>query len=55
MVKVEEKRIHDGYDCWGRPEYDDIYVVTDECGNEIYKSQDDPTKLINFLTNKEGI
>lgn len=49
MVEVKEKRIHDGYDCWGRPEYTYIYVVLDEAGNEIFRSEDDPTELVNML------
>lgn len=49
MVEVKEKRISDGYDCWGRPEYDYIYVVLDENGNEIFRSKNDPTELINML------
>lgn len=49
MVEVKEKRISDGYDCWGRPEYDYIYVVLDENGNEIFRSKNDPTELINVL------
>lgn len=57
MVKVEEKRVFNGYyDCWGRKEYDYVYVILDENGNEIFQSQNDPTKLINVLTKhiKEG-
>lgn len=50
MVKVEIKRICAGHDCWGRPEYDDIYVVTDKQNNIIYQSKDDPTKLIEYLS-----
>ena len=53
MVKVEEKIIYSGYDCWGRLEYDYVYVVLDENGNEIYQSQNDPTKLINFIMSRK--
>jgi len=54
MVEVKEKRISDGYDCWGRPEYDYVYVVLDENGNEIFRSKNDPTKLINMFINKNS-
>lgn len=50
-VKMVEKR--NGCDCWGRPEYDYVYVVTDENGNKIYESEKDPTKLINFIMNNK--
>ena len=53
MVEVKRIRIRDGYDCWGNAEYMDVYVVTDKCGKVIYKSEDDPTELINILTNKK--
>ena len=49
MVEVKEKRISNGYDCWGRPEYDYVYVVLDDNGNEIFRSKNDPTELINVL------
>ena len=52
MVEVKEKRICDGYDCWGRPEYDYVYVVLDENGNEIFRSKNDPTRLINLVRNE---
>lgn len=54
MVEVKEKRISDGYDCWGRPEYDYVYVVLDENGNEIFQSRNDPTSLVNMLINKNN-
>ena len=50
MVEVKEKEIRDGYDCWGRPEYTNVYVVLDENGKEIFRSKDDPTELVNVLT-----
>lgn len=53
MVEVKEKRIFDGYDCWGRPEYTYVYVVLNENGNEIFRSKDDPTELINKLINNK--
>jgi len=49
-VKIKQKEICDGYDCWGRPEYDYVYVVLDENGNEIFRSKNDPTRLVNILT-----
>lgn len=52
MVKVIEKEIHDGYDCWGRAEYTNVYVVLDENGHEIFRSRNNPTKLIEYLTVK---
>ena len=51
MVEVKMVERRNGCDCWGRAEYDYVYVVTDENGNKIYESETDPTKLINFLTN----
>ena len=48
-VQIEERR--NGCDCWGRPEYDLVYVVTDEDGNQIYETESDPTQLIKFLLN----
>ena len=54
MVEVKEKRISNGCDCWGRPEYDYVYVVLDENSNEIFRSKDDPTELINVLINKSN-
>lgn len=51
MVDVKKERKFIGYDCWGKAEYDDIFVVRDKDENVIYKSKDDPTKLIKYLTN----
>ncbi len=53
MVEVKKKRISDGYDCLGRPEYDYVYVVLDENGNEIFRSKNDPTELINYITKQK--
>ena len=52
MVNIKKERMLDGYDCWGKAEYDDVYVVTDDNGNVIYKSKNDPTGLIVWLKNK---
>lgn len=49
-VIVEELKIQNGYDCWGRPEYDIYYYVKNKKGEVIYKSEFDPTKLIEYLT-----
>ena len=49
MVEVKEKRIFDGYDCWGRPEYEKYYVVKNEEGVIIYEGKKDPTYLIQEL------
>ena len=51
-VKVKEIRKHNGYDCWGRPEFDDCYAVINENGEVIYTTKDDPTDLINYLCGK---
>lgn len=48
-VTVTPKRVRSGLDCWGRWEYETVYAVTDENGNEIYRSTDNPTPLINAL------
>lgn len=51
-MKVEVKKIRNRtYDCWGRPEYDDVYIVINEEGKTIYRTESDPTCLINELTN----
>lgn len=49
-VTVEEREIQNGCDCWGRPEYDIYYYVKNKKGEVIYKSEFDPTKLIEYLT-----
>ena len=54
MIEVKKERIRNGHDCWGRAEYEDFYVVVDENNNTIYKSKDDPTKLIEYFQNKYG-
>lgn len=51
-VKIKKIRTQDGYDCWGRPEYDYSYAVEDENGEVIYASQSDPTDLINYIYNQ---
>ena len=48
-VKVTTERRADGYDCWGRTEYEDYYVVKNEEGVIIYDGKKDPTYLINEL------
>ena len=50
MIEVKEKIVYAGCDCWGKREYESIYVVVNEDGNEIFRSHDDPTELINILT-----
>lgn len=50
MVTVEKREVQNGCDCWGRPEYDIYYFVVNEKGEVIYKSEFDPTKLIEYLT-----
>lgn len=50
MLKVKKTRAYTGYDCWGRAEYCDGYVVIDELGSEVYHSVTDPTELIKVLT-----
>lgn len=51
-VKIKKQKTQDGYDCWGRPEYDYYYVVESEDGEVIYISQSDPTDLVNYLCNQ---
>lgn len=36
------------YDCWGKPEYEDIYVLKSE-GNTILRSEFKPDMLMDFL------
>lgn len=48
-VEVKKIKIHSGNDCWGKYEYDDVYVVTNKDGKEIYRSETDPIELINEL------
>ena len=51
FIKLEVKKIQrcNGCDCWGRPEYDDIYIVLKD-NKVIYESESDPTCLINELS-----
>ena len=51
--KLEVKKIQrrNGCDCWGRPEYDDIYIVLKD-NKVIYESESDPTCLLNDLLNE---
>lgn len=53
ILEVRKIERRDGYDCWGRPEYTNIYTVTNEEGKIVYQSEYDPTPLINELTNKK--
>ena len=48
-VNVEKKTRPNGCDCWGRTEYEDYYVVENENGEVIYRTESDPTNLINYL------
>ena len=50
MVKVKEKEVCVGYDCWGRREYETFYVVVDDNNKEVFRSKNNPTELINMLT-----
>ena len=54
MLNVKKKTITDGWDCWGRTEYKDVYIVIDENGKEIYESSDDPTRLIEKIGEMYG-
>ena len=51
-MNVEKYQVCSGHDCWGRYEYDDIYVVKDENGKVIYRGKTDPTELVNELMKK---
>ena len=51
-MNVEKHQVCSGHDCWGRYEYDDIYVVKDENGKVIYRGETDPTELVNELMKK---
>ena len=51
-VKVEKVTVCSGHDCWGRYEYDDLYVVTDEEGKVLYRGEVDPTRLVQKLQNE---
>ena len=53
FIKIEVKKIQrrNGCDCWGRPEYDDIYMVLKD-DKVIYESESDPTCLISDLLNE---
>ena len=48
IVKSKKIKTHD---CWGRTEYEEVYLVEDEDGNVIYQSNTDPTGLIEKLSN----
>ena len=50
-MKVIKKTRADGCDCWGRPEYEDYYVVENKDGKIIYTSKYDPTDLIKEIEN----
>ena len=50
-IEVKKSRRRDGCDCWGRPEYDDIYMVLKD-DKVIYESESDPTCLISDLLNE---
>ena len=49
-MKIEVKKIQtrNGCDCWGNPEYDEVYIVVKD-DKIIYKSESDPTCLIKEL------
>lgn len=48
MIEVKKMSRPAGVDCWGRNEYEDVYIVTNN-GNIIYTSTNDPTNLIKHL------
>lgn len=62
MIVEKRNKRTGNVDCWGRYEYEDEYVVIDDNGKEVYRSENDPTKLINAvecsvraeLTNEEA-
>ena len=53
FIKLEVNKIRrrNGCDCWGIPEYDDVYIVLKD-NKIIYESESDPTCLINDLLNE---
>ena len=53
FIKIEVNKIRrrNGCDCWGIPEYDDVYIVLKD-NKIIYESESDPTCLINDLLNE---
>lgn len=46
MIRVIEQRESTTCDCWGRPEYDTVYVVIDENNREVYRSTSNPEPLL---------
>lgn len=46
MFRVIEQRESTTCDCWGRPEYDTVYVVIDENNREVYRSTSNPEPLL---------
>lgn len=46
MFRVIERRVSTTCDCWGRPEYDTIYVVIDDNNKEVYRSTSNPEPLL---------
>ena len=46
MLRVIEQRESATRDCWGRPEYDTIYVVIDDNNKEVYRSTSNPEPLL---------
>ena len=45
MFTIKKNKIENGCDCWGRPEYDDVYEVY--CNDEfVCRMMNDPTELI---------
>ena len=53
MYSYETKEVNDGCDCWGRQEYTTVYIVKHN-ENIIFKTQDNPKELIDYLNNVGG-
>lgn len=50
MFTVKKNKIENGYDCWGRSEFDNVYDVYHN--NEfVCRMMSDPTELINKVNN----
>lgn len=54
MYSYETKEVNNGCDCWGRQEYTTAYIVKHN-GNIIFKTQDNPKELIDYLNNVGGV
>ncbi len=48
IFHIERTKVENGYDCWGRSEYDDVYEVY--CNDEfICRMSSDPTVLVDKI------